>query len=75
MSGIILNFCEANRFLCPNRGGLQTKKCKNLPTQERRETQAHPWIRKSHWSRKWHPTPVFSPGKFHGQRSLAGYSP
>ena len=25
--------------------------------------------------RKWHPTPVFFPGKFHGQRSLAGYSP
>ena len=27
------------------------------------------------WSRKWQLTPVFSPGKFHGQRSLAGYSP
>ena len=27
------------------------------------------------WSRKWHPTPVFLPGKFHGQRNLAGYSP
>ena len=27
------------------------------------------------WSRKWQPTPVFLPGKFHGQRSLAGYSP
>ena len=25
-------------------------------------------------SRKWQPTPVFLPGKFHGQRSLAGYS-
>ena len=24
---------------------------------------------------KWHPTPVFLPGKFHGQRSLACYSP
>ena len=23
---------------------------------------------------KWLPTPVFLPGKFHGQRSLAGYS-
>ena len=23
----------------------------------------------------WHPTPVFLPGKFHGQRSLGGYSP
>ena len=27
------------------------------------------------WNRKWQPTPVFLPGKFHGQRSLAGYSP
>ena len=25
-------------------------------------------------SRKWQPTPVFLPGKSHGQRSLAGYS-
>ena len=27
------------------------------------------------WSRKWPPAPVFLPGKFHGQRSLVGYSP
>ena len=27
------------------------------------------------WSRKWQPTPVFLPGKSHGWRSLAGYSP
>ena len=25
--------------------------------------------------REWHLTLVFLPGKFHGQRSLAGYSP
>ena len=25
--------------------------------------------------RKWQPTPVFLPGEFHGQSSLAGYSP
>ena len=24
---------------------------------------------------EWQPTPVFLPGKFHGQWSLAGYSP
>ena len=34
-----------------------------------------PWIRKSLWRRKWQPTPVILPGEFHGQRSLAGYSP
>jgi len=27
------------------------------------------------WRRKWQPTPVFLPEEFHGQRSLAGYSP
>ena len=27
------------------------------------------------WRWKWQPTPVFLPGEFHGQRSLAGYSP
>ena len=32
------------------------------------------WVRKSPWRRKWQPTPVFLPGKSHGQRSLAGYS-
>ena len=25
------------------------------------------------WSRRWQPTPVFLPGKSHGQRSLVGY--
>ena len=34
-----------------------------------------PWVRKIPWSREQKPTPVFLPGKFHGQRSLAGYSP
>ena len=28
-----------------------------------------------HLSRKWQPTPVFLPGKSHGEQSLAGYSP
>ena len=26
-------------------------------------------------SRKWHSTPAFLPGEFHGQKDLAGYSP
>ena len=34
-----------------------------------------PWVGKIPWSRKWQPTLVFLPGKFHGQRSLVGYSP
>ena len=27
------------------------------------------------WRRAWQPTPVFLPGKSHGQRSLVDYSP
>ena len=34
-----------------------------------------PWVGKTPWRRVWQPTPVFLPEKFHGQRSLAGYSP
>ena len=34
-----------------------------------------PWVGKVPWRRKWQPTPVCLPGKFHGQRSLVGYSP
>ena len=30
----------------------------------------NPWVRKIPWRRKWQPTPVFLPGKSHGQRSL-----
>ena len=35
----------------------------------------NPWLGKIAWRRKWQPTPVFLPGKSHGQRNLAGYSP
>ena len=34
-----------------------------------------PWVEKIPWRKKWQTTPVFLPGKCHGQRSLAGYSP
>ena len=34
-----------------------------------------PWVGKISWRIKWQPTPVFLPGKSHGQRSLAGDSP
>ena len=34
-----------------------------------------PWVLKIPCKRRWQPTPVFFPGKSHGQRSLAGYTP
>ena len=30
------------------------------------------WVRRIPWSRKWQSSPVFLPGKFHGQRNLVG---
>ena len=35
----------------------------------------NPWDGKILWRRKWQPTVVSLPGKSHGQRSLAAYSP
>ena len=32
------------------------------------EMQLNPWVRKVPWRKKWQPTPVFLPGKSHGQR-------
>ena len=49
-------------------GGSEVK---NLPVNE----GVNPWVCKIPWRRKWQPTPVFLPGKSHGQRSLMGYSP
>ena len=33
-----------------------------------------PWVGKIPWRRKWQPTPVLLPRKFHAWRSLVGYS-
>ena len=40
-----------------------------------RKCEFDPWVGKIPWRRKWQLNPVFLPGKSHGQRSLAGYSP
>ena len=49
---------------------------KNLPANagDIRDSVLIP-VRKIPWNKKWQPTPVFSSGKFHGQRSLVGYGP
>ena len=49
---------------------------KNPPAmQKTRRAEFDSWVRKILWRGKWQPTPVFLPGEFHGQTSLAGYSP
>ena len=40
-----------------------------------RRCRFDPWVGENPWRRKWQSTPVFLPGKFHGQRSLVGYTP
>ena len=40
-----------------------------------RRPRFDPWVVKIPWRGKWQPTPVFLPGKSHGQKSLASYSP
>jgi len=52
---------------------LVAQMVKHLPAM--RETQFDPWVGKIPWRRKQQSTPVLLPGKFHGLRSLRGYSP
>ena len=46
---------------------------KNIPAMQ--ETWVQFLDQEDPWRRKWQPTPVFLPGKSHGQRSLVGCSP
>ena len=45
---------------------------KPLPTMQETWVQS---LGREDLLKKWHPTPVFLPGKSHGRRSLVGYSP
>ena len=67
---VILKFLYIYGFL----GGASGKES---ACQYRRHKRCrfNPWVRKIPWNKKWQPTPVFLPGKFHGRRSLVGYDP
>ena len=52
---------------------LVSQRVRCLPVMQ--EMWVRSLVRKIPWRRKWHPTPVFLPGKSHKSRSLAGYSP
>ena len=47
---------------------------KNLPANAR-DISSIPGLGISPGELEWQPIPVFLSGEFHGQRSLAGYSP
>ena len=55
------------RWLSGKESVCQCRRCKR--------GRFSPWVGNIPWSKKWLPTPVFLPGKFHGQTSLAGYRP
>ena len=50
----------------PQRTSLVSQMLKRLPTVWR--PGFDPWVRKIPWKRKWQPTPLLLPGKFHGQK-------
>ena len=56
-----------------HRASLVAQTVKNTPIMQ--EAQVQSWVGKIPWRREWQLIPVFLPGEFHGQRSLAGYSP
>ena len=56
-------------------GGASGKESAHQSRRHKRTSGFDSWVRKIPWSRAWQPPPVFLPGKFHGQRSLVGYSP
>ena len=67
-----LCFCKNTFHL---KGNIKKKKRKSSCQCRRcKRHRFSPWVRKIPWSRKWQPTAVFLPGKFHGQRSQACYS-
>jgi len=60
--------CLSFLYVCP--GGSVIK---NPPAKQ--EMWFNPWARDIPWRRKWQPTPVFLPGKSHGQWILDGFRP
>ena len=59
-------------LLISDQFALVAQMVKSLPVLQETCVQSLGWGYP--WRREWLPTPVFLPGEFHGQRSLAGYS-
>ena len=60
-----------NKYVSKYKGLPWQLSGKESACQDRFDT----WVGKIPWRRKWQPTLVFLPGKFHGQRSPVGYTP
>ena len=66
---------DAEKRACLNSKGLPRWLRQSRICLQCRRPGFNPWVRKTPWRRAWQPTPELWPGEFHGQRSLAGYSP
>ena len=64
----LLIIIKQSRELGPS---LVAQLVKNPPAMQETLVRSLSW--EDPWRRKWQPTPVFLPGKFHGRKSLAGY--
>ena len=62
-------------MICDHMGRPRWRSGKELACHCRRCKRCgfNSWAGKTAWRRRWQPTPVFLPGKSHGQRSLDGY--
>ena len=75
LEDIVLPSSPAAFSYLPNWGLSQGLSGKESTCQCRRcrRCRFHPWVGKIPWKNKWQSTPVFLPGKPHGQNSLMGY--
>ena len=71
-----IQWCIVLLMVCSPREGVSqvTQWESDCQCRRRKRLRFEPWVRNFPWRRKWQPAPVFLPGKFQGQRSLAGYS-
>ena len=58
-----ISHLELPRWYSVKKSACQCRRCNRQ--------RFHPWVKKIPRNRKWQPTPVFLPGEFHGQRTLA----
>ena len=67
------NICHSSKYICPlTQQSWVAQMVRSLPAMQ--EIRVWSLGQEDSWRREWLPTPVFLTWKFHGQRSLAGYS-
>ena len=71
-SSFYILFFKVLAYVVNCQASLVTETVKNLPAMQETQVRSLGW--EDPLEKEWQPTPVFLPGKSHGQRSLAGYS-